>query len=95
VNVGWQNDVIIPMRIPHELQDEFPGEALFIARLIKSNYESGQLAARYDEVNRQIHRIESEEEPTAEEALEGLKKHSASSSDIATQLRKPSLEMGV
>jgi len=37
------------MRTPHELQDEFPGEALFIARLTKSNYEFGQLAARYDE----------------------------------------------
>ena len=48
------------MRIPHELQDEFPGEALFIARLTKSNYEFGQLAARYDEVNRQIHRIGAE-----------------------------------
>ena len=54
--------------------DEFPGEALFIARLTKSNYEFGQLAARYDEVNRQIHRIESEEESTADEVLEGLKK---------------------
>jgi uncharacterized protein YdcH (DUF465 family) len=62
------------MRIPHELQDEFPGEALFIALLTKSNYEFGQLAARYDEVNRQIHRIESEEEPTADEVLEGIKK---------------------
>ena len=77
------------MRIPHELQDEFPGEALFIARLTKSNYEFGQLAARYDEVNRQIHRIESEEEPTADEVLEGLKKQRLKlKDDIATQLRK-------
>jgi uncharacterized protein YdcH (DUF465 family) len=45
------------MHIPHELQDEFPGEALFIERLIKSNYEFGQLATHYDEVNRQIYRI--------------------------------------
>ena len=35
------------MRIPHELQDEFPGEALFIARLTKSNYEFGQLAGTH------------------------------------------------
>jgi len=72
------------MRIPHELQDEFPGEALFIARLTKSNYEFGQLAARYDEVNRQIHRIESEEEPTADEVLEGSRS-SASSSRTTSQ----------
>jgi len=54
------------MHIPHELQDEFPGEALFIERLIKSNYEFGQLAAHYDEVNRQIYCIETEEKPTAD-----------------------------
>ena len=77
------------MRTPHELQDEFPGEALFIARLTKSNYEFGQLAARYDEVNRHIHRIESEEEPTADGVLEGLKKQRLKlKDDIATQLGK-------
>jgi hypothetical protein len=43
------------MHIPHELHDEFPGEALFIERLIKSNHEFGQLATHYDEVNRQIY----------------------------------------
>jgi len=52
------------MHIPHDLQDEFPGEALFIERLVKSNHEFGQLATHYDEVNRQIYRIKSEEEPT-------------------------------
>ena len=77
------------MPTPHELQDEFLGKALFIARLTKSNYEFGQLAARYDEVNRQIHRIESEEEPTADELLDGLKKQRLKlKDDIATQLRK-------
>jgi uncharacterized protein YdcH (DUF465 family) len=46
------------------MPDEFPGEALFIERLIKSNYEFGQLATHYDGVNRQIYRIETEEELT-------------------------------
>jgi hypothetical protein len=77
------------MRTPHELQDEFFAETLFIARLTKSNYEFGQLAARYDEVNRHIHRIESEEEPTADGVLEGLKKQRLKlKDDIATQLGK-------
>src|ERR1022692_632573 len=75
------------MRIPHELQDEFPDQASLIGRLTKTpdqasligrltktNYEFGRLAAAYDEVNRQIWRIESEDAPTADEVLEELKK---------------------
>lgn len=77
------------MHIPHDLQDEFPGEALFIERLIKNNYEFGQLATHYDEVNRQIYRIESEEEPTADEVLERLKKQRLKlKDDIAALLVK-------
>ena len=62
------------MRIPHELGDEFPDLAPLIERLSKINYEFGRLAAAYDEVNRHIWRIESEDEPTADEVLEKLKK---------------------
>lgn len=62
------------IHIPHELRDEFPQEAQFIERLIKTDYEFGRLAASYDEVNRNICRIESEEEPTTDEVLEKLKK---------------------
>ncbi len=77
------------MRIPHELLDEFPREALFIKRLIESNYEFGQLATHYDEVNRQIYRIETEEEPTTDEVLERLKKQRLKlKDDIATLLMK-------
>jgi len=77
------------MRIPHDLQDEFPDEAQFIERLRKSNYELDRLAAHYDEVNRQIYRIESEEEPTADEVIERLKKQRLKlKDDIASMLRK-------
>jgi len=62
------------MRIPHELQEEFPEEASLIERLTKSNYQFRRLAARYDEVNGNIYRIESEQEPTTDEVLERLKK---------------------
>ena len=62
------------MRIPHELQEEFSGEVSLIQRLRKTNYEFGRLASRYEEVNRDIHRIESEEEPTADAVVEELKK---------------------
>ena len=62
------------MRIPHDLRDEFPDESVLIERLIKADHHFGRLAERYDEVNRQINRIESEEEPTTDEVLERLKK---------------------
>ncbi len=62
------------MHIPHELTDEFPDETVLIGRLIKTNYLFRRAASRYDTVNRQIFRIESEEEPTADEVLERLKK---------------------
>ena len=62
------------MRFPHELRDEFPGQAPLIERLTKTNYEFGRLAAAYDEINRHIWRIESEDEPATDEVLERLKK---------------------
>lgn len=77
------------MRIPHELQDEFPGEATFIERLARTNHPFRRLTTRYDEVNRNIHRIESEEEPTTDEVLERLKKRRLKLKDeIAAMLAK-------
>ncbi len=62
------------MHIPHELQEEFADESVLIARLTKTNYLFRRLASRYDEINLQIYRIESEVEPTTDEVLERLKK---------------------
>lgn len=77
------------MRIPHELPDEFPDEAALITRLLKANYLFSRLASRYDEVNRQIYRIESEEAPTTDEVLERLKKERLKLKDqIAGMLTK-------
>ena len=77
------------MRIPHELGDEFPDQQPLIRRLTKSSYEFGRLAAAYDEVNRRIWRIESEDEPTTDEALEKLKKRRLLlKDDIAALLTK-------
>jgi uncharacterized protein YdcH (DUF465 family) len=67
-------EAIIMMRIPHELPEEFPQDAKFIERWIKTDYEFGRLAARYDELNREIYQIESGDEPTTDEVLEKLKK---------------------
>jgi uncharacterized protein YdcH (DUF465 family) len=77
------------MHIPHELRDEFPQEALFIERLAATNYTFQRLAARYDEVNRHIYRIESDDEPTSDEVLEKLKKRRLKLKDeIASMLAK-------
>jgi len=62
------------MNFPHELQNEFPDQAALIERLTKTNYEFGRLVAAYDEVNRHIFRVESEDAPTTDEELEKLKK---------------------
>lgn len=77
------------IHIPHELQEEFPNEAPVIERLTKTNYEFRRLADRYNEVNSNIHRIESEEEPTADQVLERLKKRRLKlKDDIAAMITK-------
>ncbi len=74
------------IRIPHELPDEFPHETRLIERQQQSNYEFRRLTTRYDEVNRNIHRIESEEEPTTDAVLEELKKQRLKLKDEITAL---------
>lgn len=77
------------MRIPHELPEEFPDDARFIEQLSKSNYEFRRLTADYNEVNQQIYRIESEDEPTIDEVLQSLRKRRLKLKDnIATMLMK-------
>ena len=48
----------------------FPTKPCSSRRLTKTNYLFRRAASRYDTVNRQIFRIESEEELTADEVLE-------------------------
>jgi len=62
------------MRIPHELRDEFAAEMPLIERLAQTNHEFRHLSERYEEINAQIHRIETDEEPTSDEVLERFKK---------------------
>lgn len=60
--------------VPHELSDEFPeaGEALH--RLKQENAHFAHLAEQYHEVNREIHRIETEVEAASDERAEELKR---------------------
>lgn len=59
---------------PHELADTFPDDAEIIQRLKAENAHFAKLADQHHEVNRAIHRIEAEIEPTSDAHAEHLKK---------------------
>ena len=60
--------------VPHELHDEFPGDAevLHALKLAGGHYQ--RISEQYHEVNREIHRIEAEVEAASDSRLEDLKK---------------------
>jgi uncharacterized protein len=62
------------MHVPHELQEEFSAHAGLIERLRRTNHDFGLLASRYEDINRNIHRIESEEAPADDTVIEKFKK---------------------
>ncbi len=77
------------MRIPHELSDEFSQEFHLIERMIGASHEFARIATDYEDVNKEIFSIESEEHPTTDEVLEKLKKRRLLLKDeIASFLRK-------
>jgi len=59
---------------PHELSAEFPDKVAAISRLKQADAHFARLADRYHEVNRAIHRIDSQVEPASDEVAETLKK---------------------
>ena len=74
---------------PHELAEEFPQqiEALHALKLTDAHFN--KLADEYHELKREIHRIESDVEPTADHILEEKKKLRLGLKDqIAAMLNK-------
>ena len=59
---------------PHELADEFPQDGAVLHKLKMEDRHFAKLADNYREVNREMHRIESEIENTSDEYAETLKK---------------------
>ena len=51
---------------PHELAEEFPEAADRIRELKETDAHFARLAEEYHEVNRQIHRIETDVEPASD-----------------------------
>ena len=59
---------------PHDLTEEFPDDRERISELKTSNGRFARLAEEYNEVNRQIHRVEARVEPASEDVEEELKR---------------------
>jgi uncharacterized protein YdcH (DUF465 family) len=60
--------------VPHELHEEFPEDAATLRELKLSDSHFQKLADGYHEVNRAIHRAETDVEPTSGVRLEEMKK---------------------
>lgn len=58
---------------PHELAEEFPEHTDLMHKLKTEDSHFAKLADDYHEVNRDIHRAETEVEPTSDEHLEEMK----------------------
>lgn len=59
---------------PHELHEEFPDKAAKIHALKTSDPHFAKLAEAYHDLNREIHRMETDIEPAGDEAMEEAKK---------------------
>lgn len=75
---------------PHELAEEFPGQAEAIHALKEKNAHFAKLVEEYHEVNRAVHRAETNVEPT-DELHEGelRKQRMALKDEIARMLAAP------
>lgn len=60
--------------VPHELADEFPEHKEKLHDLKMSDAHFARLADTYHDLNREIHRIESQGVNTSDEQFEDLKK---------------------
>ena len=59
---------------PHELTEDFPEYAEKISQLKQSDTHCAKLYEAYHEVNRQVHRAETDVEPTGDDEMEAMRK---------------------
>ncbi|HXY58965.1 MAG TPA: DUF465 domain-containing protein [Methylocystis sp.] len=71
--------------VAHELSEQFPDQAEAIRILKESNAHFAKLAEHYHEINRTIHRMETDVEPVADETLETMKRRRLSLMDEIAQ----------
>lgn len=70
----------------HDLHAEFRADAELLHRLKLSDAHFQKVAERYQEVNHEIHRIESGIAPTSDQHLEELKKQRLALLDVVAAL---------
>ncbi|KUJ76949.1 hypothetical protein AVO45_10705 [Ruegeria marisrubri] len=66
---------------PHELAEEFPDKVELMSQLKQSDAHFARLADEYHEINRQVHRAETNVEPMEELAEVTLRKKRAALKD--------------
>lgn len=72
---------------PHELAEEFPGRSDDIAALRESDAHFARLVDEYHEVNRSIHRVETQVEPVNDATESAMRRRRlALKDDIARAL---------
>lgn len=77
--------------VPHELAEEFPREADLLHDLRQSDPHLARLMDEYHEVNRDVHRAETDVEPMADAEVQRLRKaRMALKDEIARILRAAS-----
>jgi uncharacterized protein YdcH (DUF465 family) len=75
-------------RVAHELSDDFPEQAQAIHALKGVNAHFGKLADRYHELNRTLHRMETNLEPADDLVMEEFKKERLKLKDEIAALLK-------
>ena len=73
---------------PHELHEEFPELADKISEMKSSDAHFAKLAEEYHEVNRAVHRAETNVEPVGQFAEEDMRKKRAALKDELYQILK-------
>ena len=59
---------------PHELSEEFPHDADKIKSLRQSDHHFARLCDEYHEINRAVHRAETDVEPTTDDHMAEMRK---------------------
>ncbi len=74
--------------VPHELAEEFPNDVDRLRQMRQSNSHVARLMDEYHEINRTLHRVETNVQPMADlEALQLRKQRMALKDEIARLLR--------
>lgn len=73
IRLGKPNGIVMK-NTPHELAEEFPEHADRIHALKVSDAHFAKLFDEYHEVNRSVHRAETDIEPTSDDHIEEMRK---------------------